>query len=62
VMNQPLWLVTCPQGLFQGIEHQLGLERTSDAPSEDATGKDIGDKGNLEKAHPGGDRGDISHP
>ena len=57
----PLGL-TCPQGLLQRIEHELGMHGTADAPSDDVTGEHIDDEGNVHEALPGRDIREVADP
>lgn len=40
------------QGLFQGIEHEIGVGGARDTPADDATRVDVDDKGDVDKALP----------
>ena len=41
--------------LLQDIDHEVSLHRPTDQPAEDAPGKDVGDKGNIDEALPSPD-------
>ena len=50
VMNQPLRPGSRPQCLLQRIQHQVRTQRIGDAPTDNATGKDINDEGDIDEA------------
>lgn len=64
-VNVGVGIIGCWAGLprlFQGIQDEVGAHRTADAPSNDASCKDINHKGHIDKALPGRDVGEIGHP
>ena len=38
------------QGLLQRVQYQAGVSRTRDTPADDAPGKSVGDKGDIDEA------------
>src|SRR5690606_8425482 len=56
-----LWL-TLIQRLLQGIEHEVGLHGTADAPAHDTTGKYVNYEGHIQPALPGRHVREVRHP
>ena len=50
------------QRLFQRIEHEPGMRGAAGAPADDASGEGVDDEGDVDKALPGGNVGEIRHP
>jgi hypothetical protein len=50
------------QCLFQSIEHKARMRRAAYPPADDATGDNVDDEGDRDKACPGRNLGDIRHP
>lgn len=51
-----------PDGLFQGIEGELGAQRRVDLPTDNQAREDVGDEGDVAEARPGRDVGDVGDP
>src|SRR5690606_28986439 len=49
-------------GLFQCIENQIGTRRTRGPPADDAPGEDVNHEGDIDKATPGRDVGEVRDP
>lgn len=47
------------QGLLQRVQHKAGVSRARDTPADDAPGKGVDDKGNIDEASPRRDVGKI---
>jgi len=62
MMNQALRPGSRPQRLFQCVQNQIRTQRIGNAPTDDATSKDIDDERDIDKARPGCDKGDVGHP
>ena len=50
------------QGLLQGIEHEVGVHRTTDPPADDAPGEHVDHEGYIQPALLGRDAGEIQNP
>src|SRR5574344_2534368 len=63
VMDQPaLHGLAGIQRLLQSIQHEVGARRAGYPPADDSPGKDVDDEGDIHKALPGGDVGEIRDP
>jgi len=63
-MHQVAFALGTPriQRLLQRIEHEVGLHRTAHPPADNAPREDIDDEGDVNKALPGRDVGEVGHP
>jgi len=50
------------QGLLQRVQHEAGVSRTRDTPADDAPGKSVGDKGDIDEASPCRAVGKVGYP
>ncbi|TCP99706.1 hypothetical protein C8J34_1413 [Rhizobium sp. PP-F2F-G36] len=50
------------KSLLQGIEDKASMRRPARPPSNDATSKDVDDKGHVDKTLPCGDVGEVRNP
>lgn len=51
VMDQGVsFRLTRIQGLFQGVEYEVGPHRAADAPANDTAGEDVDDEGHVHEA------------
>lgn len=50
------------QRLFQRVEHEIGVHRTTDPPADDAPGKPVDVEGHLQPALPSRDMGEVRAP
>ena len=64
MMNEPIALHGTPvmQRLFQSIEHKARVRRPRCPPADDATGKDIDDERDVDKALPCGHVSKVGDP
>jgi hypothetical protein len=50
------------QGLLQGIAHDVGSGRARNRPADHDAGEDVDDEGDINKALPGANVGDVADP
>ena len=49
-------------GLFEGIEDEVGAQRGRDTPAHDPTGEDVDDERHIDETAPGRDIGEVGDP
>jgi hypothetical protein len=50
------------QRLVQCVQHEAGVSRAGGAPADDAPRKGVDDKGDIDEAGPGRDKGEVGYP
>ena len=50
------------QRLLERIQHEAGMRRPAGAPADDPAGVGVDDEGDVDKARPGRDVGEVRHP
>lgn len=48
--------------LFQGVEHEVGVRRATDAPADDVPGEDVDHERHIDEARPGGNVSEVGDP
>src|SRR6185437_10382404 len=62
VMNQSLTDLTGMESLLQGIQHQIRLHGSTDAPAHNGAGEYVDHEGDVYESRPGGHVGEIANP
>src|SRR3954463_12642884 len=50
------------QGLFQRVQHEVGVRRAGDTPADNTPRKDVDDEGDIDETGPRRDVGKVGHP